>query len=822
MTGVVLVNPRTRFFLADGTPAALGWLTVYQAGTTTFATTYQDKAQSTENTNPIHLDANGECLLWGDSASTYKFLLQDSELATVSGYPVDNIPGAADVGAAAVAAAAAAAPYVTAAQLAETNAETAQAAAEVARDAALAATKIYATTVAGLAAVANGEYFYVPSATESESLILYKDNAGVAEEVKRLSSASVFDLGTKSVVLFGADDSEGYIATPANTDLGYAYSFTLAECDSIAIYGDSYTDATYVLQDKAWVSVVSNLGPWRWRNMGRSGFTSTIHNEMVVDGVYENAGIFDYNVYRGSPHSARFAKYALLMSWTNDLSAGTATDWLKAAQHLTDVWRANGATPVVVSESRDFADTTNFQAVVMGNFARTNGLEFIDCQQMNRELQVKNGPFTDGSHPGTRTGPAIYGVPMLRWMEKLPRPQRSIKVYDVRETVTVGSLADLVFRDEYQLAQRFKEISLSHVYINVGPETFEERNQWNYNGTGAAPTPNTIDMLDQYQLLQGGSDILLEEYALIRVALPATARGLMGAALSVGTDATAVYVFDRHANNTQGTFTPTGAWTAATLDSGAIPLDQATLARCMVDNELFILLFKAGGVTVARPEMHYSPVAGAQAPQKLIRDYKVTGAELLTTQGCASLTGWTQTASPVVVTPFDLVYGGPRAPGLSTTITGAIEVTSANMIAQSAAVTASRDNLTCWRVRVWARYWPKVFLKNASAGYGFPAGEIIERTTSTFPTDSLITTETFDWRLLKLEANVTAAASSTFTAYEFQEKPVGLYWMPIDFYVSTLSGVLPGYFNFRLSSTDGTVQIGKVSLQEVAEYEHRC
>lgn len=82
---------------------------------------------------------------------------------------------------------------VTSAETAETNAETAQAAAETARDAALAATKIYADTTAGLAGVASGEYFYVPSAEAEESLILYKDNAGVAQEVKRYLSSAALD-----------------------------------------------------------------------------------------------------------------------------------------------------------------------------------------------------------------------------------------------------------------------------------------------------------------------------------------------------------------------------------------------------------------------------------------------------------------------------------------------------------------------------------------------------------------------------------------------------------------------------------------------------
>ncbi len=60
--------------------------------------------------------------------------------------------------------------------------------ADLAADAALAAGLIYANTTAGLAATANGGYFYVPSAEEDEVLILYRDNAGSAVEVKRVAS----------------------------------------------------------------------------------------------------------------------------------------------------------------------------------------------------------------------------------------------------------------------------------------------------------------------------------------------------------------------------------------------------------------------------------------------------------------------------------------------------------------------------------------------------------------------------------------------------------------------------------------------------------
>lgn len=71
--------------------------------------------------------------------------------------------------------------------------------AEAARDAAMANSKIYPDTAAGLAEVADSQYFSVPSAESSEYLILYKNNAGSAVEVKRYPSASaVSDLAGQS------------------------------------------------------------------------------------------------------------------------------------------------------------------------------------------------------------------------------------------------------------------------------------------------------------------------------------------------------------------------------------------------------------------------------------------------------------------------------------------------------------------------------------------------------------------------------------------------------------------------------------------------
>jgi len=75
--GVIATIPKFQFS-ANGVPMVGGSLTAYIAGTTTPATTWQDSALSIANTNPVTLDARGECVLWLDPSVVYKFILKNA------------------------------------------------------------------------------------------------------------------------------------------------------------------------------------------------------------------------------------------------------------------------------------------------------------------------------------------------------------------------------------------------------------------------------------------------------------------------------------------------------------------------------------------------------------------------------------------------------------------------------------------------------------------------------------------------------------------------------------------------------------------------
>ena len=61
----------------------------YVAGTTTPKKTYQNKAGTTANTNPVILDARGEADVWLDPTVLVKFTLRTA--ANVEIWTVDNI-----------------------------------------------------------------------------------------------------------------------------------------------------------------------------------------------------------------------------------------------------------------------------------------------------------------------------------------------------------------------------------------------------------------------------------------------------------------------------------------------------------------------------------------------------------------------------------------------------------------------------------------------------------------------------------------------------------------------------------------------------------
>ena len=74
-----------------GLPLPFGKLFSYVAGTNTPSPTYTDSTQTTQNTNPVILNANGQAPVFLNASLTYKFVLQD--VLTNQIYVTDQVQG---------------------------------------------------------------------------------------------------------------------------------------------------------------------------------------------------------------------------------------------------------------------------------------------------------------------------------------------------------------------------------------------------------------------------------------------------------------------------------------------------------------------------------------------------------------------------------------------------------------------------------------------------------------------------------------------------------------------------------------------------------
>src|SRR6478752_2157192 len=72
----LLPNGKQHFDDNNGRPLVGGRVYYYIPNTSTPKNTWQDEAMTILNTNPIILDARGECTAWGDGA--YRQVLRDS------------------------------------------------------------------------------------------------------------------------------------------------------------------------------------------------------------------------------------------------------------------------------------------------------------------------------------------------------------------------------------------------------------------------------------------------------------------------------------------------------------------------------------------------------------------------------------------------------------------------------------------------------------------------------------------------------------------------------------------------------------------------
>lgn len=743
----------------------------------------------------------------------------------------------------------------------------------------------YKDTAAGIAGTNPGGFFSVPVPGADEAMIIYENVNGTAVEYARMGSAKALEKVAQKTqnieqdpdpyTVFSIADDRGHAALAVTHEAkvlapdlvvesmgstGESDIYSLAFCDKngnvafgighdgkvivglgdqsepgqgvtdtswqeltlgkdevIVHIGDSFTASHYPVRDKSYVSQLSALSPFRHQSFGVSGNDLL---DMQYRAVNDIATV-------GSTFRAMKAKYAFITSWNNDAQFRDAdlSYYAENLRRMVDTVRAFGAEPVITSQfhtvSADFA--------LLARIAEETGCAFIDCSTINREIgNLQIGPFMQGPgvlHPGTRTG-GVFWLPMLDFIDRMPKPEQAIKIYRKRNGFTPAGAADLLYKDRLDRAKKWKELTVFHYSLN--PEAkYDELGKLAYNSEAYTWFRND----DEYQKLAAGNPVAFTDYGLLEITLPGGANSLEAVELTLGVTGDA-QVFVRNlldipasmpgknqgASPTDSTYLskwdkPRGAWRNLGLYSSKITLAQSDLATSMVGNTVVVMLNGAFSLTSLKVrykgQKNVRPLARRRLSQPI-------GPNLLAQPLCgttAQQAGWVVSGSPAIVVPIDL-YNAPRKPGVAAPIDGVTVVTATDTITQSVSIPAHEGYVRKYRITVWARYFPKAYLR-PDVYPGLDPSQVVDR--EAFPNNPTITQDTNDLRTLKCEVwtGVSYPAAGGAEFYDFAP----LQYRPVRFDYEALPYITGSTLTFRLSCTDGQIQVGKVLFEEIQKWD---
>lgn len=606
----------------------------------------------------------------------------------------------------------------------------------------------------------------------------------------------------------GADGTvyPGGGAAEDTSDAGWS-TLSVGLDDSIVHIGDSYTAGQFTLKDKAYINQLSQLSPYRHQNYGGGGNDALDLQYRIINRVAINGITFE----------SMKARYAFVTTLKNDQIYRTVdlTMYAENFRRLLDAVRGCGTEPVVTTEFWATAPEHAF----LRRIADETGCAFVDCTSMDAEIGgLDVGPFHQG-HPGMRTT-GVFWLPMLEFIDRMPKPQRAIKIFRRRSTFAVTAIADLLYSDRVDRAKKWKEITVYHTPLANAENVEELDNLGSYSFTTQA---------DEYQKLAAETAVAFTDYTLFEISLPGTAMSLdaLEITLGMGVATPTVYVrdyldiptmlpaTDHGSSPTDATYLagwtkPRGTWRSLGAYAGTILIGQSDLRKSMYGEKLTFMV--AGAFSLTRLQVRYRG-REVKSDLRTVPQLAPFGAELIAQPLCGTapqLAAWTVAGTPTTLIPMD-VYNAPRKPGTLVQVDGVCTISATKMIGQTVTLPAETGRVRRFLLTVWARYFPKAFL-DASLYPGIDPTQIVDRIAN--PAGATITPDTCDLRTLKAEVwnDVTypAQGGAEFAGF------AALQWRPVEFVIE-----VPAYrggptMSFRLSCPDGEIQVAKASWKEIA------
>ncbi|WP_105215686.1 SGNH/GDSL hydrolase family protein [Pseudoalteromonas sp. T1lg22] len=305
---------------------------------------------------------------------------------------------------------------------------------------------------------------------------------------------------------------------------------TIKNSDKITILGDSYSASHYTQKDKAYISRLAELTDWRIENFSRSGDDYSELNERILTNIAEYHPSLSFKDYGST--------FALLISWTNDAYARTSDTyyWFDNIKRLMETVKACGVYPLL---STEFVGGSMFEFAGIGALAREQNVPFFDIMSNAYTFnETKYSQYWGGGHPAVRTNGLIY-EPLLKYIDALPRPKQSIKLFRKRPVFALSSDQDLLYDDIPQRVKRWQEITVGHVSLvdRLAPYYDRMDDIVTTHGGYSYSKQNS-----EYLQLQSNDIVNFGDYMLVEVILPTTAAKCSSVKLNFGVVDAEVYV----------------------------------------------------------------------------------------------------------------------------------------------------------------------------------------------------------------------------------------------------------------------------------------
>jgi hypothetical protein len=563
-----------------------------------------------------------------------------------------------------------------------------------------------------------------------------------------------YNAGTKTLV------SVSGAQIPAGVVTQLKKPVTLVDCERMYLGGDSYSVGYNSLPGKNYLTALSMFSDWNFDNYSKSGDATNMILARLVANTPQYKGI--------TPKQLKGGGYAIIISFTNDVnnSVINSTDqlntYLNNIRLLAEAFKSLGYKPIVATEYHASGGTngTGLLQAAISQFCNDNGYIFMDVYEKSRYLKgATNFSFYwDGSHPNLRTN-AIFWTNMKPYIDALPRPKWSIKVFRKRDSTAVSTVADLMYISNLDRAKKFKEILLTGQAMNSASYSkYDDQSNWTSTG-------NIVDVGEYYDLING-STIAMGDYSLMEVVINSTAAQTSKLDIQIGT-VDAVYAKNHI----------TQAWVSLPIVSGVVTLSD--LYSQIKYDKVSLLIVKSGGWNMAAPQVDFYGVEGKSYYQKsLSRELRT--AELVTTRNFNSgTTGWTVTGTITPSVPED---NGSMPTGITQIAT----ISTGNSVSQAVTFSSAGYKRKA-QVKVISRRNPPRY-----------------SSLNTFPTGSPISLDSYDFANVKL--NITKSSN----VVTFKDV-IGMHWTESVFEFDVAAGDTT--FTVGIQKDDKDFELADVSVK---------